>query len=243
MRFSHPLTNISEGRDSTSTTISQGLFGEHVEVYAQHGEYLQIRNWRDDYEGIVPLSSLMHSNDMSTHFVSVAATLLFSAPDIKTPYPLRLLYGSELVIVENIDARFAKTDTGKYVVKAHCLPMGSSAVTDIVSTAERLFLGVPYLWGGRSVNGFDCSGLVQMSAFALGMLLPRDSAMQEAFLTTDVTNQPRKRADVVFWPGHVGIMVDETNLLHATAHSMTSLIEPLQQVIQRSGEARSSKCL
>jgi len=243
MRFCHSTTNISSGPDSQAKTVSQGLYGEHVEVQEQLQDHFLIRNWRDDYQGYVAADSLVPSDALSTHFVKVSATLLFSEPDIKAPNPLRVMYGSELVVIEKLDAQFARTDAGLFVLSDHCLPMGSSAVVDLPSTAEKLFLGAPYLWGGRSIDGFDCSGLVQMSAFALGVLLPRDSGMQEAFLTVDVTTQPRQRADVVFWPGHVGVMIDSEQLLHATAHSMLSQLEPLEQVIERAGEISSVKRL
>lgn len=248
MRFATPVTTVSANPDPLSTTISQGLYGEQVEQRERLGHYCKVRNKRDDYEGYVLASSLEDNTEPSTHFVCTASTLLFSRPDIKAPLPVRIMFGSELVItdaqVKSLgDNTFSETDSGQFVLTDHCIPMGSSVTTDIVSAAEHLFSGVPYLWGGRSVDGFDCSGLVQMSAFAIGVLLPRDSGMQEAFLSNTVSLEDIERSDLVFWPGHVGLMLDNNLLLHATAHSMLSVVEPLIAVIERAGAVSSIKRL
>jgi cell wall-associated NlpC family hydrolase len=118
----------------------------------------------------------------------------------------------------------------------HLAPVGAYE-SDWVAVAER-FLGVPYLWGGKTSLGIDCSGLVQVSLQACGIVAPRDSDMQEAALGTPLAKDGAlpsslRRGDLVFWPGHVGIMRDAESLLHATAHAMQVIIEPLSVAVRR----------
>jgi len=109
--------------------------------------------------------------------------------------------------------------------------------------ARSHFLGAPYLWGGCTPEGLDCSGLVQALAQARGLSIPRDSGDQEKALTNNIAIGEQKSQDIVYWPGHTGILVDPETLLHATAHSLSCVVEPLVDVIQRAGPISSIKRL
>ena len=112
--------------------------------------------------------------------------------------------------------------------------------TDFVAVAER-FLGTPYLWGGKTALGLDCSGLVQVALTACGVSCPRDSDMQEEALGTAVAADPSAllRGDLIFWKGHVAIVRGPDSLLHANAHHMAVAIEPVAQAVARIRDAGS----
>src|SRR5262249_11800663 len=153
-----------------------------------------------------------------THKVAVPRTLVFPGPSIKLPPVEALSLGCRLPIARVQDG-FAVTVSGAFLPARHLVPVDASE-TDFVAVAER-FLGVPYLWGGKSSLGLDCSGLVQVALHAAGRSCPRDSDMQEAELgrqvapAADLSNL--QRGDLVFWDGHVAILRDPATLLHANA--------------------------
>ena len=127
--------------------------------------------------------------------------------------------------------KFASLANGHFIYAAHLKPVGGFE-TDFVGVAE-LFLNAPYLWGGKSIHGIDCSGLVQTALQACGIKAPRDTGMQEKELGTTITQENLQRGDLIFWKGHVGIMRDEKNLLHASGHQMLVVSEPLAIVDER----------
>lgn len=249
MRFLNPLTDYKQAADLNAVTVSQGLYGEHVEIVRKHGDWYAIRNTRDAYEGYVLCNSLGRAEAPSTHTVCVRSTLLFATPDIKSRIVQCVPFGAELVLVREHNNQFFLTADGEYVWRSHCrvhrqagahsVAVAQRDAEDLAGFAANLFLGAPYLWGGRSPAGFDCSGLVQMAAFAVGRELPRDSGQQERHLTNEIAYGERRRADLVFWPGHVGILMNAFDLLHATAHSLQSLVEPLTTVQARAGDPSS----
>ena len=169
-----------------------------------------------------------------THRVAVRATLLFHAPDIKSPAPLAVSCGA-LLAVEEIDGRFARTACGHFAIAAHLVPE-RTANPDLAATAETL-LGTPYLWGGNSAAGIDCSGLVQLAAQAAWLPCPGDSDQQLAALGVKLPDgtEPR-RNDLMFWKGHVAIVSDVDTLIHANAYHMAVAFEPLEQALRRIDE-------
>ena len=182
----------------------------------------------DGYVGYVPASAL--GVEMTpTHRVSAVSALLFREPDFRAAHIGELPLGARLVSYGR-EGAFHIVDGG-FVHDRHLAPIGRAG-DDWVEVAK-LFVGAPYLWGGRTRWGIDCSGLVQMALAAGGIAAPRDSDMQFAELGRPV-DKPR-RGDLAFFPGHVGIMVDETHLIHANAYWMATVIEPLAIAAERSG--------
>ena len=159
-------------------------------------------------------------------------TLAFPGPSIKTP-PLEALPLGARVAVARIEDRMAVTPSGAYVPASHLAPIGDNE-TDFVAVAEP-FLGTPYLWGGKTALGLDCSGLVQVALTACGVICPRDSDMQEAALGTIVSVDPSalERGDLIFWKGHVAVVHDRDSLIHANAYHMAVAIEPIAEAIAR----------
>jgi len=135
------------------------------------------------------------------------------------------------VTVRKDDGRFAQTDSGLFIPTQHLAP-ATAAATDFVAIAER-FLDTPYLWGGKTSDGIDCSGLVQIALQAGGIRCPRDSDMQEGTLGKAISLDEIRRGDLVFWKGHVAIARNTKALIHANAHHMTVAIEPAEVAIAR----------
>ena len=182
----------------------------------------------DRYVGYVPVDTI-GIESTATHRVSAASALVFSRPDVRAAHSAEFPLGAMIRSVGR-DGAFHRVGGG-FIHERHIEPIGSVAA-DWVETA-RLFVGAPYLWGGRTRWGIDCSGVVQMALGAGGIAAPRDSDMQ--FETLGETVAEPRRGDLAFFPGHVGIMVDDSNLLHANAYWMATVIEPLAVVAERSG--------
>ncbi len=186
----------------------------------------------DGYVGYVPVD-VLGVTCAATHIVSAAAALSFAGPDIKAPVRERLPMGARLAVVDD-DGSFLTLEDGGFVHRRHLEPLDARA-PDFVAVAERL-TGVPYRWGGRSGDGIDCSGLVQLALAFAGIAAPRDSDQQAALGEPVADAAPLARGDLVFLPGHVGIMTSATELLHANAHWMAVVAEPLADMLARQPE-------
>lgn len=201
----------------------QLLHGWPVTVYEEHQGHAFLRSDRDGYVGHVAIAALGPPLE-PTHMVAGAATHLYSAPDIKRAERAHLSFGA-LLAVTGVDGEFAAT-AGGFVPRCHLRPC-DAPLDDPVAVA-RLHLGVPYLWGGNSVQGIDCSGLVQAALMACGIACPGDSDLQAAGVGTALPPEAGLQAgDLIFWRGHVGLMADGASLIHANATHMAVVEEPL----------------
>lgn len=215
---------------------TEALHGETVLVFEEDaGGWSWVQLDGDGYVGWVPPGALDAVSGAPTHRVSAPRTFVFPAPDIKRP-PLRALpLGATVTAVgeaEDRNARYRLVAPEGAIVAQHLEPV-SAIASDYVTVAEK-FVGVPYLWGGKTVLGIDCSGLVQVACRMAGIPAPRDTDMQERELGTRLAGvEPMRRGDLVFWKGHVGIMVDGNRLLHANAFHMMTAIEPLAAAMER----------
>ena len=211
---------------------TEALRGELVTVYETTEEgwcWGQLAG--DGYVGWLPANALMAPGPPATHAVAALRTLAFPGPSIKIPPVAAYSLGCRLAVIRTHGA-FAVTPSG-YVPARHLAPIDARA-SDFVAVAER-FVDVPYLWGGKTSLGIDCSGLVQVALNAAGVACPRDSDMQESTIGdaigTDVSGL--RRGDLVFWPGHVAIARDATTLVHANAFHMAVAIEPVAKAVAR----------
>ena len=216
------------------------LFGETVRVFDENDGWAWVQLDADCYVGYVPSVALAEPGLPATHRVHALGTFVYPTADIKTP-PLAALSLNARVAVTANDQRFSTLASGGHVITRHLTELAKPA-RDFVAVAER-FLGTPYLWGGRSRIGLDCSALVQLALDAAGISGPRDSDMQQAELGADVLIpkdlEGLLRGDLVFWPGHVGVMSDAVMMVHANGHHMAVAIEPLVSAARRIGRAGS----
>lgn len=223
---------------------NQLVFGEAFDVLERDGDWAFGRARRDSHVGWVETSALIEGVLAPTHRVSAIRTYAFPEPDITSSPPMVLTLNS-LVTVEAREGRFAKVAGAGWVVENH-LAEFLDFETDPVAVAER-HLGAPYQWGGRESIGLDCSGLVQQSLFACGRACPRDTDEQEretgAPLDPGHDLKALRRGDLVFWDGHVAMMVDEAQVIHANGHHLQVSIEPLTAVMARAGQPTSYRRL
>jgi len=214
--------------------MTQALRGERVTIYDRTSEgwaWGQLES--DGYVGWLPDAALGKPVATPTHRVTVIRTFAFPGPSIKLPPVQTLVLASALTIARE-DGAFAVTREGWHVPKPHLAAIGHREI-DFVAVAER-FLGTPYLWGGKSSLGIDCSGLVQISLNAAGIGCPRDSDMQRDGLgkSLDATeSKALRRGDLLFWNGHVAIARDADTIVHANAHHMATVIENTRAAITR----------
>jgi cell wall-associated NlpC family hydrolase len=188
---------------------------------------------RDRYVGYMPSEGLARAVVTPTHRVAALRTYLYPRPDIKSP-PLALLSLNALLAATEEEGRFLALENGGFVVADHARKLDSPAA-DFVAVAQS-FLGTPYLWGGRTSLGIDCSGLVQLASEAAGLDAPRDADMQAAELGRPLDwlgADTLARGDLVFWDGHVGIMASDSELLHASAYHMAVVVEPFSEAKTR----------
>ena len=214
---------------------TEALMGERVTVYETNDEgwaWGQLEG--DGYVGWMPASGLGPPGAEPTHKVSAPRTLVFPGPSIKLPPLAWLPFGARVTITGTAE-RFAVTNSGGHIPARHLAAL-ASAEDDFVAVAER-FLGTPYLWGGKTSLGLDCSGLSQVALTAGGIACPRDSDMQEKALGTPVDANADfsnlQRGDLVFWKGHMGLVRDPQTLLHANAYHMAVALEPIAEAIPR----------
>ncbi|MBK0325692.1 C40 family peptidase [Rhodobacteraceae bacterium F11138] len=205
----------------------QLLWGDVVDRFEDHQGFSYVQARKDGYVGYLP-SNALGPLQAATHWVASPATHAYAAADIKSPDRHMLSFGSQLTALSET-GQFIETTAG-FVPRTHLRPVGQS-LEDPVAVAT-LFLGTPYLWGGNSRLGIDCSGLVQAAFLACGHNCPADSDQQEKHMGRTVQG-PYQRGDLLFWKGHVALVVDDKTILHANALHMAVRLEPLQAAIAR----------
>ena len=232
--ISDSIAPLRGAPSSDAMLLTQALMGERVTIYDRNGEgfaWGQLNS--DGYVGWLPDRALAKPAATPTHKVTSLRTFAFPGPSIKLPPVDTLVMGAAVTVIRD-DGVFAVTRGGWYLPRQHVGPFDRH-VDDFVAVAEQ-FAATPYLWGGKSSLGIDCSGLVQVSLNAVGMGCPRDSDMQQDGLgrALDAAESKKlRRGDLIFWKGHVAIARDADTIVHANAHHMATVIENTGEAIAR----------
>ena len=224
-----PAAAIRRDSSPEAEQVDQLLFGEGFDALDVQDGFVWGQARRDGYVGFVEVSALKPADGAPEMKVSAIRTYAFAEPSIKSralgPYSL-----GSLLRIEARQGRFARAAGAGWFVEDHLAPVGAFE-TDPAAVAER-YLGAPYLWGGRESLGLDCSGLTLQAFGACGIALARDTD-QQALGGTAVAEGDLRRGDLVFWQGHVAIMLDGAAIIHANAHHMATAKEPLSQTRAR----------
>jgi cell wall-associated NlpC family hydrolase len=229
-----PSAAVRKAPEAEAEQLDQVVFGEAFDVLDRKDGWLWGRARRDGYVGWVEAAAFARPVLTPTHRVSAIRTYAYAGPGYKTA-PLALLTLNALVTVERAENGFAKVARTGWIADAHLAALDAFE-RDPVAVAER-YLGAPYQWGGRESLGLDCSALVQQALYACGRGCPRDADMQAAETGQAIDRaQGLRRGDLVFWDGHVGLMVDKDRILHANTHHMAVAVEPLADAVARNHE-------
>jgi cell wall-associated NlpC family hydrolase len=234
------IAALRSAASETARLETQLFFGEGFTVYDAKDGWAWGQCAFDSYVGYVHERDLVPAGPAATHRITAPFSHVYAADDVKAAALRRLPMNAKVAIAAAGD-RFAALAGGGFVPAPHIAPLDHQG-GDFVAHAERL-LRAPYLWGGRSADGIDCSGLVQAALECTGVAAPRDSDMQERELGVAVeggVGARLQRGDLVFWADHVGIMTNAAALLHANSHHMAVAKEPLALVIARA-EAKGSR--
>jgi cell wall-associated NlpC family hydrolase len=233
MRVAAPSAFLRGRPDGSAEPTNELLYGEDVAVSFSRGDWADVESLTDGYRGFIQVGMLSEPALPPTHSVSAIRTLLFAEPNLKKPVVGSLSFLSRVRPGAERNG-FVELAAGAWAYADHLAPIGIIE-PDHVQTALR-FLEAPYLWGGRTAQGLDCSALTQLSLAASGIAAPRDSGPQRLAIGHRVLGDaPPRRGDFAFWSGHVAIVLDGERVVHANAHHMAVRIEPLAAVVARVG--------
>lgn len=227
-RVVRPVTDLLRAPDGPRER--QLVYGEAFDVLETRDGVAFGQAARDGYVGYVPARALADPVE-PTHMVSVPATHAYPAPDLKRQERMGLSFGSRLRVV-SASGNFFETAEGLFVPKPHLRPVNRPFADP--ATVAQLHFGAPYLWGGNSIWGIDCSGLVQAALLSCGIACPGDSDLQQTALGAEIApDTPPQRGDLFFWKGHVAMAVDGQTLIHSNAKAMAVAYEPIADTIAR----------
>lgn len=228
------LIDVRSAPRSDANQTTQALMGEAVAVFDIEDDWAWCQLGRDGYVGYVPAAALAEGITAATHEVAVPSTFVYPDANLKTAPYTAIYMCTPLTIVEEGE-KWSRIADGRFVFTRHLRPLGTASGEPVA--VAQLFEHVPYLWAGRTLLGVDCSGLVQTAFQACGRACPRDTDMMERELGKPLPFDTAllRRGDLVFWKGHMGMMVDHERLIHANGHHMLTVIEPLSDALTRIG--------
>ncbi|EPF00254.1 C40 family peptidase [Rhizobium grahamii] len=236
-RVAVPVVGLRPAPDLAKGIDTELLFGEDVTVFDRADGWCWVKAASDGYVGYLPETALSDARAEPTHIVTVQRTFLYLEAELRKPYKSILSMGSRVRIVGETETRgnrYAMLEDGTAIFAKLVQPIGAGDGGDYVDVATR-FLETPYLWGGRSGLGIDCSGLVQLSMLMTGRSAQRDTDMQSATLGEPIDRSELRRGDFVFWKGHVAVLEDPETIIHANGHTMTVARENFEDAVKRIG--------
>ncbi|WP_047460787.1 NlpC/P60 family protein [Rhizobium rhizogenes] len=226
-----PQPDLARGIDT------ELLLGEDVTVFERKDGWAWVKAVSDGYVGYLPEDTIRQGLSAPTHVVVPQRTFLYPVPELRKPYTDVLSMGSRVRVTDTAEARgnhYVVLEDGTAIFAKHVQPIGYNDGGDYVEIAAK-FMETPYLWGGRSGLGVDCSSLIQLALLMTGRAAPRDSDMQAAGLGEPITREELRRGDFVFWKGHAAVMEDPETIIHANGHTMTVARENFAAAVERIG--------
>ncbi|GAA5098640.1 NlpC/P60 family protein [Bartonella acomydis] len=235
-RVNVPVAGLFKEDNKKSEMQTECLFGEELLIFEQKSPMSWGQSLKDGYVGYIDTKALCTSTVKQTHVVSAPRTFQYFQADLRGPVEYPLSMGSKVSVVNEVEVRETKysiLENGSAIISSHLSPIGQIVYKDYVKVAEML-THTPYLWGGTSSFGIDCSGLVQLSMTMAGQVVLRDTDMQQKTVGIPLSEGDKlQRGDLVFWKGHVAIMTDHENIIHANGSSMDVMVEPLEEATTR----------
>lgn len=226
-----PRLTVYKNPAEKATPINELLYGEDLQLLKKNDdEWAKIKSLHDDYEGWVQVSALTKPRP-KTHKVFALASNLYALPDFKTAPVQTLYFLSTVNITDKHENGFVCLANGFWIFERDLVPLDHFE-PDFVKTALK-FLNTPYVWGGRSAHGIDCSGLIQVSLMAAGYNLNRDSGDQ--MMSAGVETSVLKPGTLIFYKGHVAIYLRDDKVLNATSRIMSAQIESMESLGQYYG--------
>lgn len=224
--------------DSESEASSEIVYGEKIEILEDLDDWVLARCLSDDYEGYIPADSFTDETYEPTHKIKALRSFFYLEPDFKTPPLASLPFFGHVKTSGTEENGFVQLYKGGWLWKDHLYPAKEN-LPDIYESALK-FLNAPYLWGGRTSSGIDCSALVQLALLSAGVPCPRDTKDQVS-IGKDIKENDLQKGDLVFFDGHVGFADGKGNLLNATARTMDVRIETLSEVSGHYGGIKTIK--
>ncbi|ATO56804.1 NlpC/P60 family protein [Bartonella sp. 1-1C] len=234
-RINTAVAGLFKENSKKSERQTECLLGEEILILEQGETMSKVESLKDGYVGYIDTQILCTSTIKQTHIVSVPRTFQYSQADLKKAVERALSMGSKVTVVDVTEERgtmYSILENGTAIISSHLQPI-QHTFKDYVTVAQT-FIRTPYLWGGVSGFGLDCSGLVQLSMMMAGKAVLRDTSMQQQTIGKPLTDTDTlKRGDLIFWQGHVAIMIDYKNIIHANGYSMDVMVEPLEKAVER----------
>ncbi len=218
---------------------SQLLFGEQFKVEEERGAYVYGYSIVDGYKGCVERDQLSIDMPAANAWINVRASHLYTEPNFKSRPFTKLSFLSRLCLTKETSNGFTRTENDNWIFSDHTQDIKNLSMPDDLAQTATMFLGAPYLYGGRSSLGIDCAGLVQLTLLSHGHKdVPRDSKDQRGAFGESVNEDDLQRNDIVFFEGHVGIMMDDKFILNATARHMNTVIEDIEDLKKSYGDIK-----
>ena len=228
MKSKFPVLNVYKKKTKKSSVVTQLLYGDTFKKLEQEGSWLRIKNDSDNYKGYIK-NKKFNLNHKNTHKVYILHANLYSKPNEKSKIKKKLSFGSKVKITQQ-RGKFLGFD--KFWIKKNSLKKINFKTNNYFKDINK-FINVKYKWGGKHFTGIDCSGLIQLFSNFNNKFCPRDTKDQIKYFKKKIKLHNIKKNDLIFWKGHVAIVLSKNKLIHAYGPLKKVVIMPIKKTIDR----------